>query len=228
MSHAGAEAATVPVGWRRDALGPGAAGTGRYPRSMDAAWLEDHIRVIADYPRAGISFRDITPLLGSSDAFRFCVDAIADHFAGVDVDRVLGIEARGFIVAAPIAYRIAQKVFAGLQPAFDGTYCDDSEQVARAIHRKLGIAQLAGTHPFVFPRLVAGVRFTEAERRRLAGVCRAKSFSLFDRLGIEEARGDRMLFVATVPATSSRPSCPTNEARDGGVPATLGVSSCEP
>src|SRR4029079_3328248 len=73
---------------------------------MDAAWLEDHIRVIGDYPRAGISFRDITPLLGSSDAFRFCIDAIAEHFAGVDVDRVLGIEARGFIVAAPIAYRI--------------------------------------------------------------------------------------------------------------------------
>ena len=41
---------------------------------------------------------------------------------------------------------------------------------------------------------------TEAERRRLAEVCRAKSFSLFDRLGVDESRGDRMLFVAAVPA----------------------------
>jgi adenine phosphoribosyltransferase len=73
---------------------------------MDAAWLEDHIRDIPDYPLPGVTFRDITPLLGSPDAFRFCVDAIADHYAGVDVDRVLGIEARGFILAAPVAYRI--------------------------------------------------------------------------------------------------------------------------
>jgi adenine phosphoribosyltransferase len=73
---------------------------------MDAAWLEDHVRDIPDYPRPGVTFRDITPLLGSPDAFRFCVDAIADHYAGVSVDRVLGIEARGFIVAAPVAYRM--------------------------------------------------------------------------------------------------------------------------
>jgi len=73
---------------------------------MDAAWLEELIRDIPDYPKPGVTFRDITPLLGNPDAFRFCVDAIADHYAGVDVDRVLGIEARGFIVAAPIAYRI--------------------------------------------------------------------------------------------------------------------------
>jgi adenine phosphoribosyltransferase len=73
---------------------------------MDAAWLEDHVRDIPDYPKPGVTFRDITPLLGSPDAFRFCVDAIADHYAGVEIDRVLGIEARGFIVAAPVAYRM--------------------------------------------------------------------------------------------------------------------------
>lgn len=71
----------------------------------DAAWLKEYIRDIADYPTPGVVFRDITPLLGSADAFRFAVDALADHFAGVAIDRVLGIEARGFIVAAPVAYR---------------------------------------------------------------------------------------------------------------------------
>lgn len=73
--------------------------------SPDARWLEEHIRDIPDFPNPGVSFKDITPLLADVDAFRFTVDAIADHFAGQTVDKVLGIEARGFIVAAPVAYR---------------------------------------------------------------------------------------------------------------------------
>lgn len=50
-------------------------------------------------------FKDITPLLADIKAFRYSVDALSDHFAGQRVDKVLGIEARGFIVAAPVAYR---------------------------------------------------------------------------------------------------------------------------
>jgi adenine phosphoribosyltransferase len=73
---------------------------------VDAGWLTQHIRDVPDFPTPGVMFRDITPLLASPDAFRFTVDAVADHFAGVPVDRVLGIEARGFIIAAPVAYRI--------------------------------------------------------------------------------------------------------------------------
>jgi adenine phosphoribosyltransferase len=71
----------------------------------DASWLKDHIREIPDFPKPGVVFKDITPLLSDVDAFRFAVDAIADHYAGSDVDKVLGIEARGFIIAAPVAYR---------------------------------------------------------------------------------------------------------------------------
>jgi len=72
---------------------------------VDPGWLRDHIRDVADFPRPGVVFKDITPLLGDVDAFRFAVDAIAGHFAGERVDKVLGIEARGFILAAPVAYR---------------------------------------------------------------------------------------------------------------------------
>ncbi len=72
----------------------------------DASWLAAHVRDIPDFPKPGIGFKDITPLLGDVDAFRFAVDAVADHFDGTDVDLVLGIEARGFIFAAPIAYRL--------------------------------------------------------------------------------------------------------------------------
>src|SRR5437879_13412369 len=73
--------------------------------ASDASWLKDHIRDIPDFPRPGVVFKDITPLLADVDAFRFAVDAIADHFAGNDVHKVLGVEARGFIIAAPVAYR---------------------------------------------------------------------------------------------------------------------------
>jgi adenine phosphoribosyltransferase len=72
----------------------------------DAGWLKDFIREIPDFPKPGIGFKDITPLLADPAAFRFAVDAIAGHFSGQPVDKVLGIEARGFIVAAPVAHSL--------------------------------------------------------------------------------------------------------------------------
>jgi adenine phosphoribosyltransferase len=72
----------------------------------DADWLRGHIRDIADFPTPGIVFRDLTPLLGDGEALRFAVDTLADAFAGRRIDKVVGVEARGFIVAAPVAYRL--------------------------------------------------------------------------------------------------------------------------
>ena len=63
------------------------------------------IRDVQDFPQPGIVFKDITPLLADADGFRSAVDGIADRFDGAGIDRVLGVEARGFILAAPIAYR---------------------------------------------------------------------------------------------------------------------------
>jgi adenine phosphoribosyltransferase len=74
--------------------------------TADTAWLFEYIRTVPDFPKAGVAFRDITPLLRDPDSFRFTVDALADRFAGIAVDRVLGMEARGFILAAPVAYRL--------------------------------------------------------------------------------------------------------------------------
>lgn len=78
----------------------------------DVGWLRGRIRDVADFPTAGIVFRDLTPLLGDAEALRFTVDALAEAFQGRRVDKVVGIEARGFILAAPVAYRLA----AGLVP----------------------------------------------------------------------------------------------------------------
>ena len=73
---------------------------------MDAEWLRERIRDIPDFPTPGIVFKDITPLLADQKAFRFTVDALVEHFQDRAVTKVLGIEARGFIIAAPVAYRL--------------------------------------------------------------------------------------------------------------------------
>jgi adenine phosphoribosyltransferase len=70
----------------------------------DASLLRRRIRDVPDWPQPGIVFKDITPLLGDGEAFRCMVDSLAAHFSDRPVDKVVGIEARGFILAAPIAY----------------------------------------------------------------------------------------------------------------------------
>ncbi len=74
--------------------------------AADATWVRDHIRAIADYPQPGVTFRDITPLLGNEAAFGRAVDDLVTKFHDVSVDRVVGVESRGFILAAPVAYRL--------------------------------------------------------------------------------------------------------------------------
>ena len=63
------------------------------------------IRDIPDWPRPGVTFKDITPLLADPYAFAYVIDNLAAPFAGEPVSKVLGIEARGFVVGAPLARR---------------------------------------------------------------------------------------------------------------------------
>src|SRR3954465_3583761 len=71
---------------------------------VDPEFLKAHVRDVLDYPKPGIVFKDITPLLAAPDAFTAAVDALAAPFLGDRLDKVLGIEARGFVFAAPVAY----------------------------------------------------------------------------------------------------------------------------
>ncbi len=66
--------------------------------------LRNLIREIPDFPRPGVGFKDITPLLADPVAFSTVVDLIVVNFGRGNIDKVCGIEARGFIVAAPVAY----------------------------------------------------------------------------------------------------------------------------
>lgn len=66
--------------------------------------LKDKIRSIKDYPKEGIIFRDITTLLKDGEAFRAAIDAMEDLVKDEAIDKIVGIEARGFLLGAPLAY----------------------------------------------------------------------------------------------------------------------------
>ncbi len=72
------------------------------PETDIASLITAHVRDVPDYPQPGVLFKDITPLLAEPKAFGAVVDALAASFG--HVDKVAGIEARGFILAAPVAY----------------------------------------------------------------------------------------------------------------------------
>jgi adenine phosphoribosyltransferase len=69
--------------------------------------LKAAIRTIPDYPKPGIMFRDITTLLGNARAFRRAVDELVQPWAGGKVDKVAGIEARGFILGGAVAHQVS-------------------------------------------------------------------------------------------------------------------------
>ena len=75
--------------------------------------FEGHITSIPDYPEPGVIFKDITTLLKEPEGFQATIDAIADHFKDAGITKVVGAEARGFMIGAPVAYRLG----AGFVPA---------------------------------------------------------------------------------------------------------------
>ena len=74
--------------------------------------LKQRIRSIPDYPKKGVLFRDITPLLKDPKGLRTCIEALAESFKGERIDYVAGIEARGFIIGGALA----EKLGAGFVP----------------------------------------------------------------------------------------------------------------
>ena len=79
---------------------------------MQVAELQSLVRAIPDFPKPGILFRDITPLIKNAQAFRAAIDMLAAAFTGQKIDYVVAIEARGYLVGAPLAHSLG----AGLIP----------------------------------------------------------------------------------------------------------------
>ena len=80
---------------------------------MSSIDLEELITSIPDYPEPGVVFKDITTLMKDPDGFARVIDGIADHFKDAGITKVIGAEARGFCIGAPVAYRLN----AGFVPA---------------------------------------------------------------------------------------------------------------
>lgn len=77
-----------------------------HPEAMGVAELADKIRKIENWPQKGILFHDITPVLQSAEYFRLLVDLLVYRYMGQKIDVVAGLDARGFIIGAALAYQL--------------------------------------------------------------------------------------------------------------------------
>lgn len=68
--------------------------------------VKDYIRTIVDFPHEGIMFRDVTTLFADPRGFRMCVDQLLHPYAGEPIDKVVGLEARGFILGGAVAHQL--------------------------------------------------------------------------------------------------------------------------
>jgi adenine phosphoribosyltransferase len=69
--------------------------------------VKDYIRTIVDFPHEGILFRDVTTLFADPRGFRMCIDQLLHPYAGEEIDKVVGLEARGFIIGGAIAHQLS-------------------------------------------------------------------------------------------------------------------------
>ena len=142
--------------------------------------LKGYIRDIPDFPQPGILFRDITPLLKDPAALRYVVDQFAGYCRGRSIDVVVGIEARGFLLAAPLAYHLEKPLvpvrkvgklpFKTHRVTYELEYGDDSLEVhtdaIAAGQRVLLVDDLLATGG----TLEAGARLVEEVGGQLAGL----------------------------------------------------------
>jgi adenine phosphoribosyltransferase len=136
--------------------------------------LKDRIRDVPDFPQAGIVFKDITPLLADELAFSTVIDLIVVHFGRGNVDKVVGIEARGFIIASPVAYHFG----AGFVPVRkEGKLPYETESVEYSL--EYGTAVLQIHRDAISP----GERILIVDDVLATGGTAAATASLIERLG---------------------------------------------
>lgn len=107
--------------------------------AVDSAAIRAFIREVADFPEPGVLFKDITPMLADPVAFRSSIDLMTHGFADTDIDLVVGIEARGFVLAAPIASSLG----AGMVPIRKpGKLPFSTDQVTYALEYGIGSLEI--------------------------------------------------------------------------------------
>jgi hypothetical protein len=105
-----------------------------------------------------------------------------------------------YTTATPSACLAAYAIFAEAEPRQDGSFTDRRLAAVSAIRKALGLEGRPGEHPFVLPSLFGDVRYSETECARIAAICEKRQFSLLRDLGVDETRGDRLLYVCSVPS----------------------------
>ncbi|MBF2372711.1 adenine phosphoribosyltransferase [Listeria seeligeri] len=73
---------------------------------MEIKDLENYVAIVNDWPKKGIVFKDITPLMNDGEAYRFATDKIVEYAKELKIDIIVGPEARGFIIGCPVAYAL--------------------------------------------------------------------------------------------------------------------------
>ncbi|HAB6422807.1 adenine phosphoribosyltransferase [Listeria monocytogenes] len=73
---------------------------------MEIKDLQDYVAIVNDWPKEGIVFKDITPLMNDGEAYRFATDKIVEYAKELKIDIIVGPEARGFIIGCPVAYAL--------------------------------------------------------------------------------------------------------------------------
>ena len=138
--------------------------------------IKSYIRDIPDFPKPGILFRDITPLLQDPGVFRSIIETLAERYSSRDISKVVAIESRGFVFATPLAYELGVG-FAPLRKegklpheTISEAYALEYGQTVIEIHRDAG---KKGERILLFDDLLA------------TGGTAAASLALLDRLGAE-------------------------------------------
>ncbi len=116
--------------------------------------IREAIRNVPDFPKEGIQFKDITPVLADGRLFAGAVDLLADHHSDSDIDAVVGIDARGFIFAAAVALKLGvgfvpvrkkgKLPFFTHEESYDLEYGSNTDSYRRRLERR---ARLVGGRP---------------------------------------------------------------------------------
>jgi adenine phosphoribosyltransferase len=139
---------------------------------VEIAQIKALIRDVPDFPEPGIVFKDITPVLADPIAFSTIIDLIVVHFGRGNVDKVVGIEARGFILGAPVAYHFGAGVPVRKQASSRG---DRSGSIAGVRHGHLEIHRDAvsrGAGPVVTTCATGGTASCRRPVERIGGKVR--------------------------------------------------------